>query len=247
LSDPYLYPLYEKAQDLDLAIVVHNGLATRRSAAQIGSLVPQPSGLLEHWGTLMSAFFSLIQTSYTDVDLVERFPRLRWGFIEGGASWTVPMLDIKAREDSTDGARPLHDLQRMTPEELVRRNIHVSIGTGEDLPYLVSVLGEDVLCAQTDFGHNDGTSHLGQHTWVLEDSGLEPRQARKIVDDNGRRLAGVDPNLRPAPRDRAERGRPIAHVWAAQGGDAIVFPPKEHSKGPEDRSQAVAAVAWSTT
>jgi hypothetical protein len=244
LSDPYLYPLYAKAQDLDLAMVVHNGIPARRSRAQIGNLVPQPPGLFEHWGTLMSAFYSVIHTSYTDVDLGERFPHLRWAFIEGGASWSIGILDIKSREDSTDGTRPLHDIQRLSPDELAARNIHITIGTGEDLPYLVSILGEDVLCAQTDYGHNDGTSHLGQHTWVLESSGLEPGIARKIVDDNGRRLAGVDPNFRPAPRDRAERGHPIPHVRSARGGDATVFLPEGHTS--RDRTKTVAASAWRT-
>jgi predicted TIM-barrel fold metal-dependent hydrolase len=35
LSDPYLFPLYEKAQDLDLAIVVHQGEATRASRPRV--------------------------------------------------------------------------------------------------------------------------------------------------------------------------------------------------------------------
>jgi hypothetical protein len=205
-------------------------------------LVTAPAGLLWHWGTLMSAFFSVLDTSYTDIDLSSRFPRLRFAFIEGGASWTVGLLDIKSREDSTDGSRPLHDVQRMSPDDIAAKNIHVSIGTGEDLPYLVNVLGEDVLCGQTDYGHNDGTSHLGQHTWILEHPGLEPHVAKKIVDDNGRRLAGVDPKLCPAPRDRAERGVRLPHMWAAKGGDAIVFPPDEHTERRDD--QRVAATAW---
>jgi hypothetical protein len=241
LCHPYYYPLWERAQDLDLAVVVHNGIPTPRSPAQIGMLVQFPAQLLTHWGTLMSTLYSVIDTSYSDIDLSTRFPRLRWGLIEGGSSWVVGLLDILAREESTNGTRPIHDVQRMPPGELAERNIYLSVGTGEDLPYLVSVIGEDVLCGQTDYGHNDGTSHLGQHTWILEESGLEPRVARKIVDDNGRRLAGVDANLRPAPRDRAERGVPIPHIWGAKGGEALVFTPDEHS---EERARGIAARAW---
>jgi predicted TIM-barrel fold metal-dependent hydrolase len=43
LSDPYLYPLYEKAQDLDLAIVVCLGEFTRLVPnLPIGKIVPHP-------------------------------------------------------------------------------------------------------------------------------------------------------------------------------------------------------------
>lgn len=241
LSDPYLFPLYQKAQDLDLAVIVHLGIPTRRSPSQIGNLVPQPPQVMTHWMAIMSAFYSVIDPSYVDIDLNTRFPRLRWGFVEGGASWAPGVLDIIARQDATDGARPLLDFQRISPEALEEKPIFISVGTGEDVPYLVSILGENMLCAATDYGHNDPASHLGAHTAILENPKLEPRIARKIVDDNGRRLAGVDPNFRPSPRDKAERGVKLPHVWGAQGTEATIFEPLQHSA---DRSERVHARAW---
>jgi predicted TIM-barrel fold metal-dependent hydrolase len=247
LCDPYFFPMYEKAQDLDLAVIVHAGIPTRRTPSRIGELAPFPTSVMPHWMALMSAFYGVIDPNYTDVygDLSTHFPRLRWGFVEGGASWAPFVLDLKARQDGTDGGRPLLDIERMSPEELATKNVYFMVTTGEDLPYLAQVLGEDVLGAGTDYGHNDPASHLGSHTWVLEHEGLDPRVARKIVDDNGRRLVGADPAFRPAPRDRAERGMDLPHVRGAAGnnsdGRPAIFTPEAHST---ERGVRTPAQAW---
>jgi predicted TIM-barrel fold metal-dependent hydrolase len=233
LCDPYFFPMYEKAQDLDLAMIVHTGIPNRRVAdARVGELAPFPTSLMPHWMALQSAFYGVIDPSYTDEDLSTRFPRLRWGYVEGGAAWAPFVLDLKAREEGTNGGRPFLDIQRMSPEELATKNVFFQVVTGEDLPYLSRVLGEDVLCAGTDYGHNDAAANLGAHTWILEHEDLDPRVARKIVDDNGRKLVGADPNFRPAPRDRAERGVDFPHVRGAAGNgsdQAAIFTPEEHS------------------
>ena len=228
LCDPYFFPLYETAQDLELVVFVHLGIAAQHTDAKIGSVAPYPSSVMSHWMALMSGFYSVLDPSYSNMGkgLADRFPRLRWCFVEGGAAWVPLVLDIMARRVATEGGREMLDVQRMAPDELSQRNVFVTVGTGEDLPYLVSVLGDDILCAATDYGHNDHAANLGAHTAILEHPGLDETSARKIADLNGRRILAVDENFRPAVHDRASRDRRVPHIWGTDGSEnPAVFPP----------------------
>jgi predicted TIM-barrel fold metal-dependent hydrolase len=51
----------------------------------------------------------------------------------------------------------------------------------------------------TDFGHLDlGSDPNGLHL-VANRKDVDPEVTAKIVDDNARRLYGIDPGFRPAP------------------------------------------------
>src|SRR4029077_4379074 len=87
LSDPYFWPLYEKAEELDLAMGVHVGS---------NSLIFQ-----RHSGT-EAAFIaaSEVQKAFVTVlvsDLTDRFPRLRWAFLEACASGIPSLMLMVSR------------------------------------------------------------------------------------------------------------------------------------------------------
>jgi predicted TIM-barrel fold metal-dependent hydrolase len=218
LCDPYFFPLFEKAQELDLTILVHNGATVRRTGGiPIGNFVPQPPALMTQLAGLMFGFYAVLGS-----DISQRFPRLRWGFIEGGATFTLPIMQQHARRDMSIGVQPFLDPVHVTPEELERMNIFIALETDEDIPYLAQQLGENTMIVGTDFGHNDLGSELGAHQTVLAKPGLDPVVARKIVDDNGRKLFNIDPNFRPA--SAAPRSMDIPHIQAVGGGPAHVVP-----------------------
>ena len=61
LNDPFLYPLYAEAQELDLAMCVHVGAHSRRSDGQpFGVLFTNPAGLLNSLSTLMKGFWAVL-------------------------------------------------------------------------------------------------------------------------------------------------------------------------------------------
>jgi len=217
LCDPYFFPLYEKAQDLNLAIVVHNGTTIRsKPGIPIGNFTPHPPALmLQLWG-IMSGFHAVIGS-----DIPERFPRLRWGFIEGGAAFTLPVLHQHARRDASIGVEPFLDPKPLQPEDLEAMNIFVSVETDEDVPYLAKVLGEQTLTIGTDFGHNDLGSEIGAHQTILARSDIGTGLAAKLVDANGRKLYDINPAFRPAPDTPADN---VPNIHAAAGGDPIVLP-----------------------
>jgi predicted TIM-barrel fold metal-dependent hydrolase len=217
LCDPYFFPLYEKAQDLNLAILVHNGASIRMvRGIPVGNFVPQPPALMQQMINIMMAFHAVLGS-----DLSERFPRLRWGFLEGGAAFTLPVMHQHARRDMSIGVVPFLDTKPVLPEDIERMNIFVSLETDEDLPYLANALGNQSLVVGTDFGHNDLGTELGAHQTVLARPDLKHEVAADIVDRNGRKLLDIDPNYRPAP---SLPSATVPHVEAAAGGPAIVLP-----------------------
>lgn len=211
LSDPYFFPLYEQAQDLDLAIVVHLGESIRRTEnLPIGQLIPTPAALMGHVHNLMAGFHAVLAS-----DLDQRFPRLRWGFLEGGATWAPAVLQQHARL-MANVEHFLH-LRRYTHEDLAAKNLYVACETDEDLPYLANLLGPGVLVTGTDYGHNDLGSEIGAHGVILRDPSLDPATARRIVDTNGRHLLGIPHDFRPAPDYAA--GTEVPHVRGARSED----------------------------
>jgi predicted TIM-barrel fold metal-dependent hydrolase len=192
LSDPYFRPIFQVAQDLDLSIVVHLADPIRNLRnIPIGRLFTQPSAYLGNLHLLMAGFHAVIAT-----DLPKRFPRLRWGFVEGGASWVPAVLQQQARL-AASGADFLN-VQPIGPERLSEANIFVSVETCEDLPYLVKAVGEDNLMLGTDYGHNDIGSELAAHFEISSRTDLSDVAKKKIVDTNGRRFLGISESFKPA-------------------------------------------------
>ena len=78
-NDPYFFPLYEEAERLDLPVCFHTGSGTPDfSPAREFNF----SRLIRIAMPVAHAFNSIIQNN-----LPQKFPKLRWGFIEAGASW----------------------------------------------------------------------------------------------------------------------------------------------------------------
>jgi uncharacterized protein len=187
LNDPYFFPVYERAQDLGLAIIVHVGASHRRvDNMPIGLVVHTPAAFMEHVHPLMAGFHAVIASD----ELQTRFPRLRWGFAEGGATWVPAVLQQHARLAASGSSEFLH-LRPITADEIEAKNIFIACEVDEDIPYLATWVGENVLCIGTDYGHNDVGSELAAHAAIMSRRDVPETLARKIVDTNGRRLLGL--------------------------------------------------------
>jgi predicted TIM-barrel fold metal-dependent hydrolase len=188
LADPSLFPLYEKAQDLDLAISVHVGSDLRVSRRQPGNFLH--SGIMPVPG----AFYAVLKAG-----LAQRFPKLRWAFLEAGASWLPFVLQETFRGDETGALRSFRDWREAALQAFEEQQLFVAAQIDDDLPYLLRITGPDHLVHGTDFGHLDvGSDPNGLHL-VAQRKDVDPAVARRIVDENGRRLCGIDPAFRPAP------------------------------------------------
>lgn len=178
LSDPYLFPLYEEASRLDLPITVHIANSNQDTAA----LLSQYTNNSTFWNlrlALVGAFHWMIQN-----DMPERFPQLRFGFIEGAAGWIPYALK--------DLRRRLPALGKKMPDEPLREyRMFVTCQTDDDIQYVMTYAGEDQLLIGTDYGHNDQSSELEALRHLRKSGDVTAEQYRKITWDNPKNLYGL--------------------------------------------------------
>jgi predicted TIM-barrel fold metal-dependent hydrolase len=173
LDHPHLFPVYEEAQKLNLSICVHTGCGIKEILAMFDITRNHTFGHTRIMPLL--AFRDLIANK-----IPERFPGVRFGFIEAAAGW-VPFL--------------MHIIRRLLKErfrfasstELFKEyRLYVACEADEDIPYLAKFCGEDHLLIGSDYPHNDPSreDQFVNALNVRED--LAPQLRRKILYDNPR-------------------------------------------------------------
>jgi predicted TIM-barrel fold metal-dependent hydrolase len=143
---------------------------------------------------LPGAFYAVLWARLT-----ERFPRLRWGFMEGGASWVPYVLRETFRADATGAFRSFRDWRSAAMEALDGTQLFVAAQIEDNLPEIVDLLGPDRLVYGTDYGHLDIGSDPDGMQRISDRPDLDADVVRKMLDVNARRLLGIDPAFRPAP------------------------------------------------
>jgi predicted TIM-barrel fold metal-dependent hydrolase len=188
IRDPYLLPLFEKAQDLDMVIALHVGSeGVAYSYQDPGrwlylTVLPVPG-----------AVAALLQS-----DLCDRFPRLRWAFLEAGAAWVPYIAQEVFRSVDVRGFGEA-GWRQPAREAFAESEIYIACQMDDDITYLSDVVGRECLVHGTDFGHLDsGSDPNGLHIIASRDD-LDPVLRSNIVDSVGRRLYGIDRDFTPAP------------------------------------------------
>ncbi|MGE5216315.1 MAG: amidohydrolase family protein [Chloroflexota bacterium] len=142
LDNPYLFPVYQAANDLDFPILIHTGagcplflnLFDVERNHTFGHSRVQP----------LFAFRDLIHNK-----IPEQFPKLKFGFIEASAGWVPFMLHIlkrvlKEKWKFSSDADMFHE-----------NRIFVACEADEDVNYIAQYTGEDHLVIGSDYGHQD--------------------------------------------------------------------------------------------
>jgi uncharacterized protein len=192
VASPCYYPLYEQAQELDMTVAVHVGGDIR-----VYQRAPEMF-LLNNIAPVAGALHSVVMTN-----LHERFPRLRWAFLEAGASWLPFALQEAFRTEAYGALRSWKDWRMQAEGVLADRRLFVACQMDDDLPYLLGLAGEGNLVHGTDFGHLDVGSDPDGLRLVLARTDVPDAQLRRIVDGNARRLYGIDESFRPADAAQA--------------------------------------------
>lgn len=192
-SDPYFFPLYEEAERLDMPLCFHTGTGTPdfTSSFDIGP------GFMRGKAPVINAVFALVQHK-----IPAKFPRLRFGCIEAGASW-VPMVHYSLRRshqtaDRSGGAplrRALGETLYNVQDDVFKANrIYITCQVDEDLPMLLNYISEDNLLVGSDYTHQDQSQEHGFVRGLQKRADLEeiPESAvRKIVYDNPKAFYGL--------------------------------------------------------
>lgn len=182
ITDPYFFPIYEAANDEGLALCIHTGSGD----------VPRASGVLsDSLGStnVIDAFHAIVFSG-----LPHKFPRLRIGFIEAGASWVPFVLDQlyarRARMAWAWGSFNYDDMKSIFREN----RLYVTTQSHEDIPYLLGFGTEDHLMIGTDYTHADASAEIEALQAIramADDERITQTAKRKILEDNPAAFYGL--------------------------------------------------------
>ena len=179
ILDPYFYPIYEEAIRLDMSVAVHIANAN----PSIVNILRTPEDPGSAFGIFriptVASCHALIMSK-----IPERFPDLRWGFIEASAGW-VPWIITESKNRYQGAARKFPD------NVLKEYNIYVTCQTDDDIPYILQCAGDDNILIGTDYGHFDPSSEVDAISIFKGMEGISEESMRKILSDNPKVLYGI--------------------------------------------------------
>ena len=123
----------------------------------------------------------------------ERFPELRCGVIEMGASWAPSLmrrLDHAAR--SFRRTEEMLGELSLTPSEYIRRQVRFTPFPGEDVADLVAISAPELYLFSSDYPHPEGTKDpIGRFERSFDEHGTDETVRQQFYEGNFRTLLGV--------------------------------------------------------
>jgi uncharacterized protein len=177
LAEPYFFPVYEEAQRLGLPICVHTG--------------PGSPTLTEFFDSRLSFVFPDVRLlpvmAFYDLacsKIPERFPDLRWGFIEANSSWVPYLVHFLHR-------RLKIGRDKFGPEYFQNNRLYIACEADEDIPYILQYVGEDNMITGSDYGHGDQSAEPDLVNLLREREDVSPSIMQKILGENAMRFYGL--------------------------------------------------------
>lgn len=202
-----LDPLWAVAQEAGVPILFHVGGEEKMANAYLENGLPYVKDF--HGGdenftslTFMAIPLAVWQTlSALVIDGVfDRFPRLKFGAIELGASWLPSLMKFLDSGVAAFGREERLQKLSATPSEILRRQLRVTPYPHEDVRWIMENSGEDMVLFSSDYPHVEGGRNpLKRFNENL--AGVDARRVRKFYRDNFIDLmgAGLDPSLHDLP------------------------------------------------
>jgi uncharacterized protein len=186
VNEEYYFPFYEECEKLDLPICFHigSGVPDFTSAREF------PYGRFAKLGVPpIHAFHSLVTFG-----IPSKFPGLRWGFIEAGASW-VPFVVYDLQRRMSRQAREPGGYVYEKPSDMVTLNkFYITCQIDEDLPYIIQSTTEHNLLVGSDYTHADASGEMDFARLLQEraDQGdISQSAVQAIAYDNGKAFYGL--------------------------------------------------------
>jgi predicted TIM-barrel fold metal-dependent hydrolase len=125
--------------------------------------------------------------------VLDRFPRLKFGVIEQGASWVPGWM---RNMDSAHNAFYKNEerLQKMSlkPSEFVRRQVRVTPYPHEDAGWIIANAGDEVCLFSSDYPHVEGGRHpIKRFEASMAAAGTSEQQKQRFYCDNFVDLMGA--------------------------------------------------------
>jgi predicted TIM-barrel fold metal-dependent hydrolase len=206
-----LDPLWALAQEAGLPILFHVGGEEKMHRDYLENGLPfvrDFHGGAENFTSLtfMAIPLSVWQTlSALVIDGVfDRFPRLKFGAIELGASWLPSLMRFMDSGAAAFGKEERLQKLSARPSEILRRQFRATPYPHEDTRWIVENTGEEMCLFSSDFPHVEGGRNpLKRFNDALE--GLPEPVRRRFFRDNFIDLMGngLDPALHDLPQRAA--------------------------------------------
>lgn len=199
--------LWAVAEEAGLPILFHVGGEEKMADAYLENGLPRVKDF--HGGdenftslTFMAIPLSAWQTlSALVIDGVfDRFPRLKFGAIELGASWLPSLMRFLDSGCAAFGREERLQKLSARPSEILRRQLRVTPYPHEDVRWIMENSGEEMVLFSSDFPHVEGGRNpLKRFNDSL--AGASEPAKRRFYRDNFIDLMGkgLDPALHDAP------------------------------------------------
>ena len=188
LGDPFYFPLYQAAEQLNVPICVHMFLGRYGSDAVGTERVDKffYSHLFGHPFEQMIALSVIIGEGVLD-----RFPKLRFVFLESGFGWLPYWFERMDEHYEVLGVQ-LPALKTDPSKLLERGQLYFSCESDEkELAHVIDVIGADWIVFASDYSHFD-SRFPGAAEPIVKHPKLGDSIKRKILNDNARRLYPLD-------------------------------------------------------
>ena len=193
--DPEYDSFWALAEELDFPMSFHG---VRSGEPHVGTryqprhMVSGPEVALEH--AMGFAFENMLSMGHMIfLGVMERFPKMRCGFLEGNAGWLpfwLGRLDDHSIRDKRQGMWFDSDALKLTPSEYFKRQGFVACDGDEfGLKGTVTLVGEDYVVWNTDYPHDDAPDPDKAVTDLLGQD-IPESAKRKILWDNSVGLYG---------------------------------------------------------
>lgn len=182
LGHEYFWPVYEEAANLGCALGIHGG--SNRGIGIDTFTDYTASKILHHPVPLTIALVALVCHGVLD-----RYPDLRVGFMEGGCAWLVLLLDRMTREAHYHPGKA----QRGLADYLQRGQVLIGCeGEDESLPYLAKRVGIEAFAYSSDYPHEvDLLDAQRQIQETMDNPDLSGEEKGAVLGGNARRFFRV--------------------------------------------------------
>ncbi len=182
LGDPFYYPIYEAARELDMMIAIHAGGPGHRldmlDRAIMARCLGHPT----------SQMIQMVHMMFSGV--FELFREVRFSFMEAGLGWILFSLD-RMQEAYEQWSYETPELTRSPRDYLSGGQLYFHCETDEAmLPYGIEMLGDSQLLYASDYPHIAPDEVVSRFHKFQTREDLADSTKGSILGENARRLYG---------------------------------------------------------
>lgn len=184
IQDPRNYPLWEVAQELGVAVGIHEGTSLGQPTLGEERFDTFTNHhIVSHTMEMMAAMVAMIMCG-----VCSKFPNLRVAFLEAGGGWIAGWLDRMDRhfKNKATGDLEIDEL----PSDVFRRQCFIAFEPVEhSLPLLADYVGSDRIVWASDYPHFDGFIHGPD---MIRRMGMSTETTANVLAGGAKRLYNVN-------------------------------------------------------